>query len=105
MPYNMTKAAINMFTKQLALEFSGLEILVNTISPGAIYTDDTALFYAKGGEGQNYNSFIPLKRIGQLEEVATVVSFLCSDEASYITGTTIYVDGGFLLAGPMARNS
>jgi len=67
MPYGMCKAAINMFTKALAYEFSKQGILVNTV------------------------------RIGQPEEVAKVVSFLCSDDASYVNGTTVYVDGGSLI--------
>ena len=96
-PYNMAKAAINMFTKALALEFSKQGILVNTVSPGAIYTDESAQWLADEETYQRAIRAVPMKRIGQPEEVAKVVSFLCSDDASYINGTTIYVDGGSLI--------
>jgi NAD(P)-dependent dehydrogenase (short-subunit alcohol dehydrogenase family) len=101
-PYNMSKAAINMFTKLLVIEFSEHGILVNTVSPGAIFTDETAEWYAEEKSKQEIKESVPLQRIGQPEEVAKVVAFLCSDDASYINGTTIYVDGGSLLTHIMS---
>ena len=97
LPYDMCKAAITMFTKALAYEFSEKGILVNTVSPGVILTDETARRLADEAFRQRCMKAVPMRRIGQPEEVATVVSFLCSDGASYINGTTIYVDGGSLI--------
>ncbi|MDA1097329.1 MAG: SDR family oxidoreductase, partial [Chloroflexi bacterium] len=97
MPYDLCKAAIDMFTKALAYEFSRDGILVNTVSPGVILTDETVPLLADERIHQRCIEAVPIRRIGQPEEVATVVSFLCSDEASYINGTTIYVDGGSLI--------
>ena len=93
----MSKAAINMFTKALAYEFSKKGILVNTVSPGVILTDETAPGLADEASRQRWIEAVPIRRAGQPEEVARVVSFLCSDDASYINGTTIYVDGGSLI--------
>ena len=97
LPYDMCKAAISMFTKALAYEFSKNGVLVNTVSPGVILTDQTAAILADEEILQRCIAAVPVGRIGQPEEVARVVSFLCSDDASYINGTTIYVDGGSLI--------
>jgi NAD(P)-dependent dehydrogenase (short-subunit alcohol dehydrogenase family) len=96
-PYDISKAAIKMLTKSLALELSEYGITVNTVSPGAISTDMVAeaLKGVSKKEKKRIINSIPLRRIGKAEEIAKVVSFLCSDGASYIDGTTIYVDGGF----------
>ena len=96
-PYDLCKAAIDMLTKALAYEFSGDGILVNTVSPGVILTDETVPLLEDEHIHQTCIDAVPLRRIGEPEEVATVVSFLCSDEASYVNGTTIYVDGGSLI--------
>jgi len=96
-PYELSKAAIKMFTKVLALELSEYGIIVNAVSPGAIFTDLTAKVLEDKDYMEQVINRIPLKRIGNPEEVAKVVSFLCSDDASYINGTTIYVDGGIML--------
>ena len=93
----MSKAAINMFTKTLAYEFSKQGILVNTVSPGVIFTDETAPSLTDKELYRRCIEAVPIKRIGEPEEVAKVVSFLCSDDASYVNGTTIYVDGGSLI--------
>jgi NAD(P)-dependent dehydrogenase (short-subunit alcohol dehydrogenase family) len=86
-----------MLTKSLALELSEYVITVNTVSPGAISTDMVAeaLKRVSKEEKKRIINSIPLRRIGKPAEIAKVVSFLCSDDASYIDGTTIYVDGGF----------
>lgn len=96
-PYALSKAAIKMFTKVLALELSEYGIMVNSVSPGAIMTEiNTKILEEKEYLDKLLNR-IPLKRIGEPIEIAKVVSFLCSSAASYINGTTIYVDGGMLL--------
>jgi len=91
--YSATKAGINGFIKAAALEFSGYGITVNGIEPGNIMTDGmkaqrNAAFIA------SMESAVPLGRLGTPEDVAHAVLFLASDEAAYITGTTIVVDGG-----------
>lgn len=99
--YDMAKAGINMLSKTLALEFSRQGILVNTVSPGLIYTDECAAWCDQDENKEIIEKSIPLNRPGLPEEVAKIVSFLCSDDASYISGTTIYIDGGCLLKTAM----
>ena len=90
--YSATKAAVNAFTKTLAKELSPSGIRVNGIAPGFIRTDMTDnLPEEKKAE---YVNAIPLHRFAEVEEVANLVNFLVSDEASYITGQTITLDGG-----------
>lgn len=97
MPYELSKAAIKMFTKVLALELSEYGIYVNSVSPGAIKTDMNKEVLKDKKYLKKILDRIPLNRIGKPEEVAKVVTFLCTDDASYINGITIYVDGGILL--------
>lgn len=94
--YSATKAGINGFIRSAALEFSGYGITVNGIEPGNILTE--------GVQEQRGAAFIksmedaiPLGRLGNPRDVANAFLFLASDDASYITGTTIVVDGGQLL--------
>ena len=82
-------------TETLAIELAPLGINANAIAPGAI---DTPMLRAGAEELKKYIEKIPLKRIGKPEEVSAAVVFLASDEASYITGATFYVDGGWLAA-------
>ena len=91
--YSASKAGINGFIKSAALEFSSYNITVNGIEPGNILTDGmkqhrSAAFIKMMEEG------VPLGRLGTPRDVANAALFLASDDASYITGTTIIVDGG-----------
>lgn len=96
--YVASKGGVIGMTEALAVELAGLEINVNAIAPGLI---DTPMVREPGKELPKEDSDlimkdIPLKRIGKPEEVSAMVVFLASEEASYITGATFYVDGGWL---------
>lgn len=90
--YSASKSAIIGFTRSLALELSKFNISVNVVSPGFIDTDMTNNFSEQSKK--KYLNSIPMKRFGKPEEVAEVVSWLCSDKCSYITGQNIIIDGG-----------
>ncbi len=90
--YAASKAGIIGVTKSLAKEFASSGILVNAVAPGFIVTDMTSKLTDKVKE--TFLSMIPLKRFGEPEDIANVVAFLVSDEASYITGQVISVNGG-----------
>lgn len=90
-PYTMEKAALDAFTKSLAKELKGRDILVNSVAPGFIDTEMTAELPEE--IRQQIMAGIPLERIGRPEEVAEVVSFLATG-GSYITGSVIHVNGG-----------
>lgn len=94
--YTASKGGIIGMTETLAVEWAPLGINVNVIAPGAI---DTPMVQAAQLPQEAMNAMlqrVPLKRIGRPEEVSAMVVFLASDEASYITGATFYVDGGWL---------
>lgn len=95
--YNASKGALLMFTKALAIETAASKIRVNAVAPGFIETPFTKSVL----ENQEAVKFLldrtPLGRIGRPSDVANAVAFLASDEASWVTGTTIHVDGGWLV--------
>ena len=94
--YSATKAGINGFIRAAALEFAGYGITVNGVEPGNIMTEGVQ----QGRSAEFVKSMedaIPLGRLGSPRDVANAFLFLASDDASYITGTTIVVDGGQLL--------
>lgn len=100
--YCATKAAVISIAKSMALELAGLEIRVNSVSPGNI---DTPIFDKLGLTDDDKTSFfesfknrVPLRRSGVADEIAKTISFLLSDESSYITGADLLVDGGLMLA-------
>jgi glucose 1-dehydrogenase len=96
-PYAASKGGMEMLTKNTAMEVSDKGIRVNGIAPGAIATDMNKDLLEDEQRKKEEEQRIPLKRIGQPEEIAKVALFLASDNASYITGTTIYADGGLTL--------
>ena len=90
--YAASKAGLIGFTKSLALEIASRGITVNAVAPGFIDTDMTSEL----AEGQRSRLLeaIPLARLGQPEDIAKAVAFLVSDDASYITGQVLHVNGG-----------
>lgn len=96
-PYAVSKGGMQMLTKNTAMEVADKGIRVNGIAPGAIATEMNKDLLEDDQKKKEKEQRIPLKRIGQPEEIAKVALFLASDNASYITGTTIYADGGLTL--------
>src|SRR4051812_30023098 len=87
--YAASKAGLIGMTKTIAVEVARRGVTVNAVAPGFVDTDMTA-----GLAGSGLLDAVPAKRAGRPEEVAACVRFLASDAASYVTGTTVYVDGG-----------
>jgi NAD(P)-dependent dehydrogenase (short-subunit alcohol dehydrogenase family) len=96
--YGTSKAALDHLTKQQAAELASLGIRVNAVAPGPV---DTAMAKAVHSPAirADYHDAIPLNRYGLEEEIAAAIFFLCSDQASYVTGQTLAVDGGFDATG------
>ena len=93
--YSASKAGIIGITKSMAKELASRNIYVNAVAPGFINTNMTEVLSDKVKE--NINAQIPLKRMGEAEEIAKVVYFLGCDESSYVTGQVINVDGGMIM--------
>src|SRR3990167_4685010 len=96
--YTASKGGIIGMTETLAVEWASLGINVNAIGPGAIDTPIVAAAQIPEEAMKAMLAGVPLKRIGKSEEVSAMVVFLASEEASYVTGATFYVDGGWLAA-------
>lgn len=94
--YAAAKAGIIGFTKSLAKEVGSRDITVNSVAPGFIDTDMTRALPEE--QRKNLLQGIPLGRLGTAEEIAGAVAFLCSDDAAYITGETLHVNGGMYMA-------
>lgn len=92
--YAASKGGVKMFIRSLGLELAPKKIRVVGISPGAIQTDINKEEWSKPGGMEEMNELIPANRIGQPEEIGHLAAWLLSDEADYITATTIYIDGG-----------
>jgi 3-oxoacyl-[acyl-carrier protein] reductase len=93
--YSAAKGGMVSFSKSLAIEVASRNITVNCIAPGFIETDMTKKLSDE--QREKLLSAVPMKRIGQPEDIAQTVAFLASEGASYITGTTIHINGGMFM--------
>jgi NAD(P)-dependent dehydrogenase (short-subunit alcohol dehydrogenase family) len=92
--YAASKHAVEGFTKTAALEAAPFNVRVNAIAPGPVDTDMLARFTGTDAKRAALISGVPLKRAASPEEIARVIAFVCSDQASFVTGQIIGVDGG-----------
>lgn len=92
--YCVSKGGLKMLTRNLATELAPYQIRVNNVAPGAISTPINKSLLDNKEQLDQVLQNIPLKKLGQPEDVANVVAFLASDEASYVTGSTYIIDGG-----------
>jgi glucose 1-dehydrogenase len=95
--YSVSKGGMQNLTRTLALEYAGRGIRVNAIGPGATVTPINRAWIEDPEKRALVTSHIPMGRAGDAEEMAAVTAFLLSDEAGYITGQTLFVDGGLTL--------
>jgi NAD(P)-dependent dehydrogenase (short-subunit alcohol dehydrogenase family) len=96
MGYNASKGAVRTLTKSTAVQFGGDGIRANSVHPGLMPPMRTSGITADPAVRAKMLEGVPLRRAGEVDEVANAVLFLASDEASYITGAELYVDGGYL---------
>ena len=97
--YSISKAGVIMLTKLLAAEYAPIGVRVNAILPGAIDTKMLRSVVSSDKEYRDLGKDVPMKRIGKPEEIAAAAAFLASDEASFVTGLLMNVDGGDLNDG------
>src|SRR3979411_2556725 len=97
--YSASKAAVAMLTKSLAIEWAPHGVNVNAIAPGVFRTGLDQKVLEDHERGREFMLRLPMKRFGNVEELAGAAVFLCSDAASFITGEVLVVDGGFLASG------
>jgi len=95
--YGAAKAGLDALTKNWALELAPRRILVNAVAPGYVPTDMTAAHLGDPAIYERALARHPLGRLGTPEDIASVVAFLCSDEAQFITGQSLNVSGGFVI--------
>ena len=100
-PYCATKGGVRMLMRTLAVELAPHDITVNNIAPGAIETPMDAPLEQNPDEMKELLAEIPLGRMGKPEEVANLALFLASEDSSYVTGSTLFVDGGMIRQGGM----
>jgi glucose 1-dehydrogenase len=95
--YSVSKGGMQNLTTTFALEYADKGIRVNSIGPGATITPINQAWVDDPVKRAQVESHIPMRRAGTSEEMAAVCAFLASDEAAYITGQTVFVDGGLTL--------
>ena len=97
LPYSVSKGGMENLTKSLALEYAGQGIRVNAVGPGAVLTPINNAWIDNPKARGDVESHIPMSRAAAADEIASVFAFLASDEASYVTGQTIFACGGLTL--------
>jgi NAD(P)-dependent dehydrogenase (short-subunit alcohol dehydrogenase family) len=97
--YSASKAGVASLTKSLAIEWAAHGVCVNAIVPGNFRTDMNAALLDGTDRGREFLMRTPMRRFGRLDELVGAAVFLASDSASYVTGHTLVVDGGFLASG------
>ena len=95
--YAASKGGVMLLMKSIAQEFAARKIRVNALAPGAIKTDINRDAWEDESAAEELRELIPYGRIGETDDIGPIVAWLCSDAADYITGTTLFVDGGMLL--------
>jgi glucose 1-dehydrogenase len=99
-PYCLSKGGMRMLTRTAGVELAPHNILVVGVGPGAVATPINVSTLRNPELLQKLDAAIPLRRVAKPEEIATVVAFLASDGASYVTATTVFADGGIMQSGP-----
>jgi NAD(P)-dependent dehydrogenase (short-subunit alcohol dehydrogenase family) len=94
--YNASKGAAKLLTQGIAVDVTGYNINVNAVAPGMVVTNLTQRMFANEAAEKFFTDRIPKRRIGQPEDISPAIMFLCSDDASYIHGTTLVIDGGMI---------
>lgn len=94
--YNTSKGAAKMMTQGMATDCAGYHININAVGPGMTLTGLTKNMLGDPDQAEMFINKIPMRRIGEPDDIASAVLFLSSDEASYIHGTTLFVDGGMI---------
>lgn len=93
--YPTSKAAINLLTEAMAVEFADKGIRCNAVAPGTVLTEGTAGHYGTAAAQAAIGRSLPVGRMGRPTDISDAISFLCSDQSSWITGQVLFVDGGF----------
>lgn len=102
--YSLSKGAMGNLTRTLALEYAGRGIRVNGVGPGATLTDMNAAWADDPEKRADVERHIPIGRAAEADEIASAFLFLASSDASYVTGQTLYVDGGLTIYADFAKN-
>jgi NAD(P)-dependent dehydrogenase (short-subunit alcohol dehydrogenase family) len=96
--YEAAKSALAALTRSLAADWADRSVRVNAIAPGVFLTDANKRWFGERPEFRtSFEAHIPMGRLGEPAEIAPVALFLASEAASYVTGTTVVVDGGYTL--------
>jgi 2-deoxy-D-gluconate 3-dehydrogenase len=96
--YHASKAAVAHFTKAMAIEWARYNIRVNAVAPGWIRTDLIKDLLQDKNKLERYVQAIPQRRLGEPDEIAPLVAFLCSDLSAYMTGAVVVIDGGLMIS-------